>query len=226
MDIPKFQTLAGNCYPVGSLGKNDEQVCVNNVTVEEVRDYAKALENMGFTQYAAREISAGSAYPYNVNLFYAYTREDIHIFFFWNASIHTVHITYMPPQALPNTQSSAMEDNDVFRPSLTQFSVDGMCYVVQLADGGFILVDGGDHSEENGDKLYAFLQEKANGQKPVIATWFFTHPDPDHICLAADFLEKYAKQVKVQAFAYQFPDVDKINELPLTSRVRVDIARL
>ena len=226
MEIPKFQTLAGNWYPIGSFRGDDRQVCLTNVTVEEIREYAKALEDAGFTRYAAREISAGSAYPYNVNLFYAYTREDVQVFVFWNASIHTVHITYMPPQALPNTQPIAIEDTDTFRPSLTQFPVSGMCYAVQLADGAFILVDGGLQNDEQEERLYAFLQEKSKGQKPVIATWFFTHPDSDHICLAASFLKKYAKEVEVQAFAYQFPDVDKINELPLTAIVQKDIACL
>ena len=44
----------------------------------------------------------------------------------------------------------------------------GMSYAIQLSDGRFIMIDGGEHFEVDGERLYRYLCEKSQDEKPVI----------------------------------------------------------
>ena len=81
----------------------------------------------------------------------------------------------------------------------------GMSYVVQLENGKFILIDGGEHFEVDGERLYRYLCEKSQGEKPVIACWFFTHGHKDHLKLAAEFMYAYKNDVVIENIAYNVP---------------------
>ena len=56
MDIPEYRTIAGQSYPIGSLGKNDLRLRVQNTTIEECREYAMKLEQWGFIKVTGKEI--------------------------------------------------------------------------------------------------------------------------------------------------------------------------
>ncbi len=103
-----------------------------------------------------------------------------------------------------------------------------LCIVVQLADGSFIIVDGGyGYSAENRvynqnyytrqsgtftrnhfadmEGLYDFLVSKTpSGSKPQI-TWMITHADPDHITLPYVFMNNYSSGISVNTVVYNFP---------------------
>lgn len=94
--------------------------------------------------------------------------------------------------------------------SVAQLEVSaGMSYVIQLSDGRFIMIDGGEHFDADGERIFRYLREKAQGEKPVIAAWFFTHGHSDHIQLAARFMEEYENEVEIEKIAYNIPtDID------------------
>ena len=81
----------------------------------------------------------------------------------------------------------------------------GMAYVIQLDDGRFVMVDGGEHFDVDGERVFRYLCEKAQGEKPIIAAWFFTHGHRDHIKLSARFMEEYKNEVEIQTIAYNIP---------------------
>lgn len=212
MNIPKYQTIAGQSYPSGSLGKNDSRLRIQNTTVDECREYAQLLEKENFILHTKKEISAGSRYAYNVNLFYCYYNQDTCVFIFWDASIHTVFITAEPLLSLPDASNTAKEE--IFlTPTFTQLPLKGggMSYVARLADGRFVIVDGGEYNEDDCLRLYKFLKETSSRKIPTVALWIFTHSHSDHIGLATRFIVDYKDKVSVQAFGYQFPDSDKIS---------------
>ena len=85
----------------------------------------------------------------------------------------------------------------------------GMAYAIQLSDGRFIMIDGGEHFDKDGERILRYLREKSQGEKPVIAAWFFTHGHSDHIYLAARFMEEYKNEVEIEKIAYNIPtDID------------------
>ena len=166
---------------------------------------------MGYRKCAAREISAGSEYGYNTNLYYAYENEKSSVSVFWDAFMRTVFITVEKKTAVPAVKAVETMQPAVVAPNFTQMELhDGMCYILQLANGEYILVDGGAQKEEAVERLYAILKEKAPTGKPKIALWIFTHSDDDHIGLATEFLSKYKDKVEVAAFSYQFINCDKV----------------
>ena len=81
----------------------------------------------------------------------------------------------------------------------------GMCYVIRLEDGSFIVVDGGYGTETHAENLYAVLEKQAEGSNIVIAAWIFTHAHADHAGTFTVFTQKYASMVTVESFIYNFP---------------------
>lgn len=208
--IPEFKSYAGQYFAVGSLGKNDVRYRIQATMANEVRAYAETLENAGFRKIYGREISAGSAYAYNVNLFYFHEKDGVGVYTFFDASLRTVFITAEPTSVYPTTEKPALSAEDNVPLSVTQMSVTGLGYVAQFADGSFLCVDGGISSPEAEKELYEFLKARAPQGKINVALWLFTHSHDDHVGLATKFLATYKDEVQVEAFAYQFPDVEKI----------------
>ena len=90
--------------------------------------------------------------------------------------------------------------------TLAQLAIDeGMSYVIQLRDGSFIIIDGGTKTDNNENALWNYLDDNKIGERPVIACWMITHPDPDHIALANSFIVEYASKIQIESFAYTFP---------------------
>lgn len=211
MNIPEFSTYAGLVLPRKSIIKGQTQCVIQSAQANEVRAYARTLEDAGFTLQEAREIPSGRAEAYPENLYYALTRADAHIFLFFSGALRMALVSVCQPGALPPKEAPAAEKR--VSPSLTQCKLvqSGMCLAAQTADGSFLLFDGGNREPEDMKQLYAFLKEKTPaGEKPRVALWLFTHPDSDHIGLATDFMEAYREEVEIEAVTYQFPDTDAL----------------
>lgn len=81
----------------------------------------------------------------------------------------------------------------------------GMGYVIRLEDGSFIVVDGGYDTETHVDNLYNVLFEQSEGKGIVIAAWVFTHAHNDHADAFKIFTNKYAPDVTIESFIFNFP---------------------
>jgi hypothetical protein len=207
--IPLFKTVAGQRFFTSNLKKNTVRKKFCNCTMDYYYSYAELLKDNGFNEKSKREVSAGSDYSYDKNVFYIFNKKDINVYLTWNASEKSVCITaeigvVLPPEKF---SFSTQRGNEIF---ITQLPVNGMCYAIKLLDGSFIMVDGGTADDKCEQKIYEFLVENSKG-KPIVATWFFTHAHIDHIGLATEFIEKYKDKLEVKSFAYQFPDFDMIS---------------
>ena len=85
----------------------------------------------------------------------------------------------------------------------------GMAYVIQLNDGRFIVIDGGEAGTEsryqmNKKVLYSYLKARKQGEKVTIACWVITHFHSDHVDVAMRFMREYQAELDVQAFAYHY----------------------
>lgn len=220
-----YKTLAGQSFPLGSIGNDDLRLREQNTTEDECREYAETLEESGYKKRTEKVISAGSKYSYNVNLFYAYQNETENVFIFWDAHVHTVFITVEPLGLMP--ENKPVKRQELIQPKATLFRLrSGLCCLVQLENGEFIIIDGGVKDEDAVMRLYEFLKENSLNGQPTIALWIFTHPHKDHIGLVPDFLREYKDVVKVKAFAYQFPNCDKIKvamESEADIKVRIEL---
>lgn len=77
----------------------------------------------------------------------------------------------------------------------------GMCYVIALGEGHFLVYDGLGSAGEDDAKLWrALAADTPEGQKPVIDAWLLTHPHYDHIAGVYKFAQNYGTQVEVRNF--------------------------
>lgn len=85
----------------------------------------------------------------------------------------------------------------------------GLCYVVKLANGNAIVVDGGFNNERCAENIYNTLSKldiarNAKGQY-IIEAWIFTHGHSDHNGVLYSFGEAYSEKADVLNFIYQIP---------------------
>lgn len=233
--LPTFETLFGEaCEPCESDGCTT--VSIRGTKLSEFRAYQSALLSRGAALHAENKIAD--------NLFATYVLTAD------TGEALTVHLVYYPVRGntrivwskkgfLPE-HSDAVFASGTVRTSILQYArngvynsqpatgAPGMSYLITLADGSFLIIDGGPRQREqhftkafvNGewvdsvpgeehdcDKLYRLLCERTpEGKKPVIAAWFITHGHSDHTDLAGDFLRKYKDKIDVRVAAYCLPD--------------------
>ncbi len=74
--------------------------------------------------------------------------------------------------------------------------VNGMGYIIRLADGSFIIYDGGYANMT--EPLYNKLVELSGGENIVIRAWVLTHSHADHYPAFAGFAASYADKVSLE----------------------------
>jgi glyoxylase-like metal-dependent hydrolase (beta-lactamase superfamily II) len=85
----------------------------------------------------------------------------------------------------------------------------GLCYIVKLANGNAIVVDGGSNNARCAENIYKTLSKldiarNAKGQY-IIEAWIFTHGHSDHNGVMNSFGEEYGDKADVLNFLYQVP---------------------
>ena len=101
----------------------------------------------------------------------------------------------LPPVLMPE------EVQGNVTPSITQMrdssNVNGMCYIVQLPDGSFIVYDGS--YEKRAKKVLQAIEDLHRGEgTPLIRAWVLTHAHDDHYPTFSYFCNKFANDVKVE----------------------------
>jgi beta-lactamase superfamily II metal-dependent hydrolase len=171
-----------------------------DVTADDCDRYCKALEVAGFTAYRHRTLAD------NRFATYITPQYEAHLAFYpalGEMRAVSGARTYLPPLESPVFEA-------IQAPTLSQIklSIVGQSNAVQLADGGFLLIDGG--MDDEGDRAYLldFLYQRkpAHHEKPHIAAWLISHCHNDHIYLCQEFLKAYHDRVEVALFGYNFPD--------------------
>ncbi len=213
--IPKFHTQNGSIAQLHTLGNDGFAIAVKSTNLTEYEAYVQAMLDAGFTQYSVNTMSAGSTVT-EENIYHTFTAEKIHVFTHWQPSLKVARIYFMPPAALPELTPPTLEATDTVPVTIAQMhiayaSFGGMSYVYQLADGKFIIVDGGVWHSETQQYMIDYLNEKAAAAgmaKPEIAMWILSHPHGDHTgFLANGFLEYcYNEGINIESFAYNFAD--------------------
>ena len=176
-------------------------------------DYCDLLADNGCKQMEKRE--------QEVYTYAAYALEGYGIFLNYYNNLRELNVVIEE-----NCKYFAFNDNlgkKKVAPQITQIALEdyGMSYAIRLSDGRFVMVDGGTNFEQDTHYLMKFLKKNSPFEKPVIATWIFTHPDCDHFFIFNDFMDLYAENVVVEKILINFPDVDDERYSQLKSIVRI-----
>lgn len=201
-DVPKVVTKRGYVLD-GAASNSMMHLAYKNVTSEEVANYGTLLKEKGYTEHSTNSISD--------NKFATYYNNELEVHTMYFPQLKDFRVVFGKKGYIPSTQAPEFTRlNDV---SLTQnvFSQNdsGMSYMLKLADGSFIIIDGGRNFSGYDKALWNYLNtnKPASDSKPRV-TWMFTHAHSDHMQLAINFLINYKDKIDLQMVCYNFPDTN------------------
>ena len=203
--LPKDLLLRGSSVPASGTYNGAYESTMDYLSRQSPDDFAahcRALENDGCTEYFANKIGE--------NQFVTYKKDDIYVHTYYTAysgEIRTIYDRTSKTTFLTEKPIYSKITESCVTQMVLSYDVDsfGMCYVITLEDGSFIIIDGGYSltSEVSGSdvtRLYNVLQQKnkrADGEI-IIAAWILTHDHPDHFNVFHSFSEQYADKVHLE----------------------------
>ncbi|MBQ2805922.1 MAG: MBL fold metallo-hydrolase [Clostridia bacterium] len=220
--------------PAGFGKADDEYVCQDesllytykDKTAEQFAGVCAFYEEDGYALYSESE-KAG-------NLFATYVRDTDMAHVYWLKSKGELCIVLsdtaggtLPPAASPEIMQGE------YTPSITQLrdssNVNGMCYIIRLPDGSFIVYDGS--YEKRGNKVVSQLQE-LHGEEgtPLVRAWVLTHSHDDHYPAFSYVCNRKADDVKVEYVIFAPIDADLAKQIGgddyFNQDVHADVAKL
>lgn len=173
--------------------------------------YTAFLAENGYSLYDENEIDG--------NLFASFYKDDVAVNVSWFSRTATLRIIAETKGELPPLTDTYEEKCDTLLTGMkgeTCVAAEGMGYIIRLADGSFLIIDGGmgDPDSVDSDKLMDILnsQKPEDVNKPVIAGWIFTHLHGDHIGVFNCFSLDHHDDVIIERFYYNFPKEEEVSE--------------
>ena len=198
-EVPYLE--GGENASVHDCDDEHQMVLLEGVEKKEFEAYCDKLTASGYALYSENEI--------NGNLFKTYSnKKGTMIHTYWTEYFEEVRTIVANTTLLPI--QSNVDGESVCTPLLHQLKgSEEEGYIIRLADGRFIIFDGGNATEENADAIYTFLKENAADPNNIaIATWYITHGHGDHVGAFLAFSQKYAgdSSIEVESFMYNSCD--------------------
>lgn len=183
----------------------------DQVGAKSVDDYRAALARDGYETVWENRIGE--------NRFYRYQKEGVYLqVAYWSADRTLRVISGKLSQYMTAPQEWRLDGACDKPVTLTQMTFDyacgsfGMCYILTLADGSFVILDGGHVRVAAGQpktydylRLYTLLREMNTREdgRIVIRAWLMTHEHADHFNVFywfCRFCHDYGQQVTVQTY--------------------------
>lgn len=200
-------------------GNGTKLLTLEGSSEEQYKSYCAEVAARGYEKYAEHAIngvlfSTFTSPSHYLNIVYCKPDKQIRI------SVDRADKTGLAPRAEDNVYTKKVSS------SVTQIGCEispdggdiadrqiGMCYIFRLADGSFILEDGGFNHKIYADRIYNTLVELNGGpDNIVIAAWIFSHTHGDHIGAFRAFSAYYSNKVTVEQFIYNNPTLAQYGE--------------
>ena len=197
--LPRFENIG---YPQTADEGNDTGLAVlSNADANVYSAYLSKITSEGYKLYTSNDIKE--------NKFSTYDNGEYVIHAGYYAYESSLRVTIEKKTNLVGLESeNTYTANPTVVTSLAQIGLgedvkEGMSYCYQLADGSFIVIDGGFTNDS--EQLYEYMRVKAPDEKIVIAAWFLSHNDSDHRGAFIDFNGKYKNDVVIERFVHNLP---------------------
>lgn len=199
---------------------NDHYVlAMRDISADEFDAYCAKLVGEGYMLYAENEIGD--------NHFLTYTNEA-------GIMLHTYRIDYSDEARIIVAETdllpfvSAADAEAVCTPLLHQLrSGEEMGYIIRLADGRFIIIDGGNSNSGTEDEIYSFLKRHAPDSEHIeIAAWFITHAHIDHCGGMIEFAKKYASDSSFSIQCVMFNPCESAEQMEYCGSNRKDLCAI
>ena len=196
----------GQLVGTDDVGDGTLVMVFENVTPEGRSSYLSELSAAGFTQKEEYVIADNKYILLNGS------QADVYVSYVAATKEMRVFSERAGSSAYPSAEQGGYNIVDGYKPTMWQLYVDvkttatngGMSYVMRVADGSFVVIDGGYNTEVEADNLYEHLKANTTDETPVISAWIITHPHGDHFGALQAFTPKYKDKVTVKAFYYNF----------------------
>lgn len=197
----KFNPSKANTLDISKLtadleyttGSEDKLYSYYEKSDEDFLGACKYYEEKGYKLYNHHQMGD------NKFATYIKGKEMAHLYWIACEEELNVIISKTNGQFLPNNIKSIKGNKKITVTQLKSDVLNGMGYVITLADGSFVIIDGGWDSVA--DELFDTLVKLNGGEKGiVIRSWIMTHSHNDHYSCFMAFADKYADKVKLECF--------------------------
>lgn len=175
------------------------------------------LKNEGFEKYSLNRVGT--------SLSAIYTKGDAYYSLLFSEIESKLYITRSEEGAL-NFPVQGGEYEVICESTVTQGyskNINGMTYIFRLADGSFIISDGGYVADAN--NLYKTLCKLSGKEEGIhIRAWLMSHSHNDHYPAFGEFGRNYGDKVKLDSFMYLPIPADIASDKYLNDNVQADIA--
>ena len=194
----QFIDLADECY----------LLYADDTDVAEFQAYFEVLENAGYTQFATRQMGD--------NLYATYVNGSKVINASYTAAKKDARIAI--EDAYDMTLFTEQEYEKICEPSVTLVGLEsyggdegagvgnqlGLCMIFRMADGRFVIVDGGNYNNATIPLIQNNLKKLAvDPENIVVAAWIITHAHGDHAGAFCKYSQtSYKNTITVQNFVH------------------------
>ena len=234
--IPMYKSANATLEGIYYCGEKNYQLSYKGTTLSEYETFLDTLEQNGFSLYDTNAIGDCRFATYTAK---NSEGEGTAVYTMHYPSSQQTKIIWGPEGYLPSTAQIAKGGGvqkiaQLGRDGMYQLNngAPGLCYIITLSDGRFILFDGGpkdttvepmklvggvwtaqpQKTSDDAERIYNYLCENnTGGGKPVIAAWFITHAHSDHITLATAFLKDHKDDIVLEVMGFNFPDFNTID---------------
>ena len=203
-DLPAMIVKHGKIGTFSKDGGNCSYVDVNGSTISDYQDYLKLLEKEGFKRYVDNGENGLNSNVYNA----VYTKDELVV-----TVMHMVKLdkTYIAAEETPLSEHLIYSEDyakgnkegakNILH--MLELSTSGNCFILQMKNGHFIVMDGGNKKDAN--HLLTYLESLTpEGEKPVIEAWMISHSHADHTGLFKEIMTVpgYSDRVVVDGIYY------------------------
>lgn len=223
--LPDFNTIGFSISDV-DMGDGSYMNIAEGVNSQQFSDYLTSLVDAGFTYYADNKIGR------NFFVTFATKTQIVNAMYLWADREVRVVVDDRAKFSLHGLE----EDNvyeDLGLNSLTVVAIEetgwpgGMGYILELADGSFLIIDGGYYNGSNIAKSSAewvfksLKQLAADPDNITVAAWLITHPHSDHYgaFVAMSQMAEYREGITVEQLIYNNPAEEHITSTGTTEAV-------
>lgn len=214
-----------------AAGDNGYTYIYSDATLDTYKKCCEALKEAKLELYTETQFNGTDSEEFK-NYFATFVSEEDRVDIEYHAvdSRIYVNVTPMSASVLPLKEAPAYTAVGEKYPTIfTQvghediYDCSNLCIIIRIADGSFIVIDGGVASDGVAERIYETLVKQApDPDNIVISAWFITHADWDHAAGYLSFVRKYkgAKNINLKQFVANYPDPSLLtgNDIGLESR--------
>lgn len=226
--IPAYEGAKTPLYYSGARGM--ETMVLTKSSQEEYVEYLDKLKNAGLSLYTSTNIGD--------NLFSTFIAKNCYVNTMYFPNTKEIRVTFDPKK---NTDLPILSEENEYtatvESSITQIGMEdttggeqiGMSYVVKLADGSFLVIDGGFGHTPAVNRFMETLEELSDGADHyTIAAWVITHNHGDHTGLfnVVTSNNNYLSKLTIEQVIWQEVSTQQLSNMSGSATYKNDMQAL